>query len=135
MNRTRNASLQFKISRIYILTNLLVVVVNIVLLIGINSMSNRLDTVYQDNLHLNEFSDAIVAVQDDMTAYLNAKTTDSLENYYRSEQICRNMAADLNETVTGRSFDRMERNIRHMSEYYLAEVASTIEAKRGRNVE
>ena len=135
MNRTRNASLQFKISSINIFTNLLVVIVNIILLIGINSMSNRLDTVYQDNLHLNEFSDAIDAVQDAMTSYLNAKTSDSLENYYRSEQICRNMVTDLNETVTGRSFDRMERNIRHMSEYYLTEVASTIEAKRGRNVE
>ena len=35
MSKTRNASLQFKISSIYILTNLLVVVVNIGLLIGI----------------------------------------------------------------------------------------------------
>lgn len=135
MNRRRNVSLQFKISSIYIVTNLLVMMVNVVLLIGINSMSRRLDTVYQDNRHLNEFSDAVSAVQDDMTDYLNAKTTDSLENYYRSEQICQNMVADLNEEVTGRSFDRMERNIRHMSEYYLDEVAQTIEAKRGRNVE
>ena len=134
-NKPRNASLQFKISSIYIVTNLLVAMVNIILLIGINNMSKRLDTVYQDNLHLNAFSDALDAVQDHMTDYLNAKTSDSLENYYRSEQECRDMAADLNETVTGRAFDRMERNIRHMSEYYLGEVGRTIEAKRGRNVE
>ncbi|MCM1267237.1 MAG: histidine kinase [Bacteroidales bacterium] len=134
-NKFRDASLQSKISSIYIVTNLLVAVVNIILLIGINSMSRRLDTVYQDNLHLNAFSDAVDAVQDHMTDYLNAKTSDSLENYYRSEQQCRNLAADLNETVTGRAFDRMERNIRHMSEYYLEEVGRTIEAKRGRNVE
>lgn len=134
-NRPRNVSLQFKISSIYIVTNLLVAMVNIILLIGINNMSKRLDTVYQDNLHLNRFSDAVDAVQDHMTYYLSAKTSDSLENYYRSEQECRNMAADLNETVTGRAFDRMERNIRHMSEYYLEEVGRTIEAKRGRNVE
>lgn len=134
-NRPRNASLQFKISSIYIVTNLLVAMVNIILLIGINSMSKRLDTVYQNNLHLNAFSDAVDAVQDHMTDYLNAKTSDSLENYYQSEQQCRNLAADLNETVTGRAFDRMERNIRHMSEYYLEEVGRTIEAKRGRNVE
>lgn len=135
MSRPRGVSLQVKISSIYIVTSLLVMLVNVALLAGINSMSNRLDTVYQDNLRLNEFSDAISAVQDAMTIYLNAKTSDSLENYYRSEQVCANMATDLNEEVTGRSFDRMERNIRHMSEYYLEEVAQTIEAKRGRNVE
>ena len=105
MGKVRNFSLQFKISSIYIVTNLLVVMVNIFLIIGINSMSGRLDMVYQDNRHLNDFSDIINALQDDMTDYLNVKTSDSLENYYRSEQLCRNMAADLNEEVTGRSFD------------------------------
>lgn len=135
MNRLRDVSLQYKISSIYIVTNLLVVLVNIVLIVGINTMSGRLEMVYQDNLHLNEFSDAIDALQDNMTDYLNVKTSDSLENYYRSDQLCRNMTLELNEEVTGRSFDCMERNIRHMSEYYLEEVAQTIEAKRGRNVE
>lgn len=135
MSKFRDFSLQFKISSIYIVTNILVVMVNIFLIIGINSMSGRLDMVYQDNRHLNDFSDAVNALQDDMTAYLNVKTSDSLENYYRSEAWCREQAAELNEEVTGRSFDRMERNIRHMTERYLEEVAQTIEAKRGRNVE
>lgn len=135
MSKIRDLSLQFKISSIYIITNLLVVMVNIVLIIGINSMSGRLDMVYQDNRHLNDFSDAINAVQDNMTSYLNVKTSDSLENYYRSETFCRDMAAGLNEKVTGNTFDRMERNIRHMTDGYLAEVAQTVEAKRGRNVE
>ncbi len=135
MSKFRDFSLQFKISSIYIVTNILVVMVNIFLIIGINSMSGRLDMVYQDNRHLNDFSDAVNALQDDMTAYLNVKTSDSLENYYRSEAWCREQAAELNEEVTGRSFDRMERNIRHMTECYLEEVAQTIEAKRGRNVE
>lgn len=135
MNKIRNLSLQVKISSIYIFTNLLVVMVNIFLIIGINSMSGRLDMVYQGNRHLNDFSDAVDALQSSMTDYLNAKTSHSLENYYRSEALCRNMVADLNEEVTGRSFDRMERNIRHMSEHYLEEVAQAVEAKRGRNVE
>ena len=134
-SKLRDVSLQLKISSIYIVTNILVVMVNIFLIIGINSMSGRLDMVYQDNRHLNEFSDAVNALQDAMTDYLNVKTSDSLENYYRSEALCRNMTADLNEEVTGQSFDRMERNIRHMTERYLDEVAQTIEAKRGRNVE
>ena len=137
MNKSRlqSASLQFKISSIYIITNLLVMVVNMVLLSGINSMSNSLDMVYQGNLHLNELTEALAAVQDDMTDYLNYKTSDSLEDYYRSEQAYRAMIQELNEEITSSSFDRMERNIRHMSEEYLDAVGQTIEAKRGRNVE
>ena len=135
MDKRRSVSLQFKISSIYILTNLLVLIVNIVLLIGINNMSGRLDMVYRDNLHLNNLSDALGSVQDNMTDYLNAKTTDALEEYYRSEQNYRTMVADLNDRITGVPFDRMERNIRNMSDSYLEEVEQTIEAKRGRNVE
>lgn len=133
--RLSTISLQVKISSIYIFTNLLVMVVNVVLLLGINNISNRLDMVYQDNLHLNELSDSLTVVQDNMTDYLSSKTSDSLENYYRSEQDYRVMLEDLNEEITGISFDRMERNIKHMSEDYLEEVGQTIEAKRGRNVE
>ena len=119
MDKRRSVSLQFKISSIYILTNLLVMIVNIVLLIGINNMSGRLDMVYRDNLHLNNLSDALGSVQDNMTDYLNAKTTDALEEYYRSEQNYRTMVADLNDRITGVPFDRMERNIRNMSDSYL----------------
>ena len=135
IRKKTSASLQFKISSIYILISLFVMLVNMVLMIGINNMSNRLDAVYQDNLHLNELTDALTAVQTDMTDYLNAKTSDSLENYYRSEQNYRNMVAELNEEITSISFDRMERNIKYMSGSYLESVEQTIEAKRGRNVE
>ena len=133
--KSRSVSLQFKISSIYIVTNLLVMTVNIILLLGINSISKRLDMVYQDNLHLNALSDSLTEVQDDMTAYLSSKNSDALEEFYRSEQDYRSRMGELNEQITGISFDRMERNIRHMSEEYLDEVGQTIEAKRGRNVE
>ena len=135
MNRLRGGSLQFKISAIYIVTNLFMLCVNLALLAGINGMSSQLDTVYQDNLHLNELSEALTQTQDNMTAYLSAKTTDSLENYYRSEQAFSEMVRELDDQVTGSAFERMERNIRHMSECYLETAGQTIEAKRGRNVE
>lgn len=135
MNKLSSLSLQGKISSIYIFANLMILTVNIILIMGINSMSNEMEMVYRENLHLNELSDALTAVQDNMTAYLNVKTSDALENYYRSEQIYSQMVQELNDDVTGRTFDRMERNIKHMSEKYLTAVAQTIEAKRGRNVE
>ena len=135
MSKFRSLPLQAKISIIYIFANLLVFAVNIILLMGINSMSGEMDMVYQGNLHLNELSAALEGVQDGMTDYLNAKTSDALEEYYRSEQDYREMMQELNEDITGVNFSRMERNIRYMSENYLELVGQTIEAKRGRNVE
>lgn len=135
MNKFRSLPVQAKISMIYIFANLLVFLINIILLMGINSMSGEMEMVYQGNLHLNELSTALENVQDSMTDYLNAKTSDSLEEYYRSEQDYREMVQELNGDVTGVSFSRMERNIRYMSENYLELVGQTVEAKRGRNVE
>ena len=134
-SKKRPPSLQFKISSIYILVSLLIVAVDAVLLIGINHMSNRLDQVYQDNIALNELEASLDGVQSSMTEYLNSKTTDSLEEYYRSQQKYRDLMENLNDDITENSTDRMERNVKYMSESYLSYVDETIEAKRGRNVE
>ena len=75
----RQLSLQAKMSSIFVLANLVVFAVTVILLLGINSMSSEIDKVYQGNLRLNEVSDALMAVQDSMTDYLNSKTSDSLE--------------------------------------------------------
>lgn len=135
MNKFWDLPLRKKISSIYILANILVFFVNIFLIIGINSMSLEMDMVYQDNRTLNELSAALDRVQDSMTAYLNSKTSDSLEEYYRSDQEYSSLVQNLGDDVTDMSFDRMERNIKKMSENYLDIVRQTIEAKRGRNVE
>ena len=135
LRNLKNLSLQGKISSIYILTNILVFVVNVLLIMGINRMSNEMEMVYRDNLQLNELAQALDEVQNSMTDYLNAKTSDSLEDYYRSEQDYQNLINNLTDEVTGISYDRMKRNIKHMSEQYLEITDQTIEAKRGRNVE
>lgn len=134
-NKFRSLSLQAKISSIYVLANVFVLFANLVLLFGINSMSNELEKVYQENLTLNSLSESLNAVQDNMTEYLNSKTTESLENYYRSEQAYNMMIQELTDDVSSVTFKRMERNIRNMSEQYLEMANQTIDAKRGRNVE
>ena len=131
----RQLSLQAKMSSIFVLANLVVFAVTVILLLGINSMSSEIDKVYQGNQRLNEVSDALMAVQDSMTDYLNSKTSDSLEEFYRNEQTYSQLVQDMSDEVTGATFQRMERSIRHMSEEYLDLVSQTIEAKRGRNVE
>ena len=81
----KKLSLQEKMSCVFILANMLVFLVTLLLFTGINSMSREIDMVYEDNMHLNELSDALTSVQDSMTDYLNAKTSDSLEEFYRNE--------------------------------------------------
>lgn len=134
-DKFRDLSLQAKISSMYILANVFVLFANLILLFGINSMSNELEKVYQENLTLNSLSESLNAVQDSMTEYLNSKTTESLENYYRSEQNYYSMIQELTDDISGITFKRMERNIKNMSEQYLDMAGQTIDAKRGRNVE
>ena len=134
-DKWHSRSLQFKISSLYILANLFVFMVNMVLLIGINRMSNELEKVYQENLTLNALSESLNGVQDSMTEYLSSKTSESLENFYRNEQAYNAMIMELTDDVSSVSFERMERNIKSMSEQYLVMANQTIESTRGRNVE
>ena len=127
--------LQAKLSAIFIMAALLVFIVNVMLMIGINNMSDEMDAVYKDNLKLNELSTSLDMVQSNLTDYLNTKTTDSLEQYYMSAGNYSRLVSELNSDITDDNFELMERNIRTMSEEYLEITENAIEAKRGRNVE
>ena len=133
--KLRNLPLQVKMMGITLSVNLLVFMINIVLLFSINSMADKIDTVYRANLELNELSASIKAVQDNMTEFLNTKTSDALEDYYKSAQEFEEKVEDLDSSVSEKALDRMQRSIKNMSYIYLNEVEQTIEAKRGRNVE
>ncbi len=133
--KIRNLSLQKKMTCISLFVNLLILMVNISLLIGINEMSDRMDTVYQGNLLLSNLSGSLENVQNSMKDYLNTKTSDSLNDFYAAEGEYSSMVSELKEEVSGDTFLQMERDIKYMSENYLAEVNQAIDAKRGRNVE
>lgn len=131
----RDLSLQTKIALTLVTTSLIIFVVNLFMYMNINNMARRMDMVYQGNVKLNELESALMEVQSSMTAYLNTKTSDSMEDYYRNEQNYRILTEELNDTVSNDATAMMERNIRHMSEDYLELAAQAVEAKRGRNVE
>lgn len=135
MQKLRDIPLQGKMSLIYICANLLVLVVNIILLLGINTMIKQMDMVYQKNRELNELSNQLEAVQESMTAYLSVKTSDSLSEYFRSVEQFNQTVSELSDEISDASLENLERNIKHLSENYLEMAAQTIEAKRGRNIE
>ena len=129
MNKFLNSPLQTKIISACVLANITIFIVNLFLIVGINSMSKDMEMVYESNRSLNELSVAL-----NMTEYLSSKTSDSLENYYINAQKFKDLTDNLGDKVTDFSFNRMERNIKYMSGEYLEQVEQTIEAKRGRNV-
>ena len=133
--KLKGISLSYKMSGIFILANLFIFVVDIALLFGINRMSVEMEMAYQNNRQLNALSIALDSLQDSTTEYLKAKSTDSLSDYYISEQNYANLVEELGTRVTDIPYTRMERNIRNMSYDYMDQVSQTIEAKRGRNVE
>ena len=113
----------------------MILAVNLSILIGINTMSSRLESTYENNLFLNDMALALTDVQDSMTEYLNVKSSDALEKYYKCEQIYQGYLNDMSSDHMAASYDLMKRNIQNISSEYLEIVAQTIDAKRSRNVD
>lgn len=134
-NKFKSITLQTKLILAFISTTVIILVVNLFMYQNINLLVNQLDAIYMSNVRLNELEGALSDVQNSMTDYLNTKTSDAMEEYYRSEQDYTELIYDLNEEITGNSLQMMERTIRNMSTSYLELTNQTVEAKRGRNIE
>lgn len=119
----------------FCLTALLMFIINILLYNEINRSMRELDAIYATNVSLNELSECLEETQEEVYEYLNTKSSDSLENYYRSEQNLKDMLSMLNYKNIDSSMKMLEKNIRNMSESWLVMTEETLQAKRGRNVE
>lgn len=127
--------LQLKIVIVFIMTISIIVIINLVLYVNINNMLKQVDKIYVSNVTLNQLSEALVEVQDSMTEYLDTKSSDALDSYYRSEQEYRKIIMELNGKASNDQMLITEKNIKMLSENYLDMVSETIMAKRGRDVE
>ena len=128
-------TLQQKLTALFLLTAVIVLAVNLYIFTLINEMTGRVEEVYISNVTLNELSGDLDRVQDSMEEYLNTKSSDAMEDYYRSEQAYRERLEGLNTQATDNKMLLTEKNIRGLSESYLELAAEAIQAKRGRNVE
>ncbi|MDO4320886.1 MAG: histidine kinase [Lachnospiraceae bacterium] len=128
-------SIQAKLLMVFALTAVLMFVINILLYGEINRSMKKLDEVYATNVSLNALTECLDETHNDVLEYLNTKSSDSLENYYRNVQEYQDMLEQLNGSVVDNERKILEKNIRSMSETYLELADETIQAKRGRNVE
>lgn len=135
VTKWNNASIQIKLTISFMFTLITILVMNLFMYMNINSMMARVDEVYVSNLSLNELSEALQTLQESVRGYLDTKSSDALDTYYRADQEYRELLEGLNEQVENNPGKIMEKNIKAQSETYLEKVYETVQAKRGRNVE
>lgn len=133
--RWEDLSIRKKLLAAFAVTALIMFAINLFMYWQVNKSIKEIDEIYVSNVSLNDLSDAFARVQSGMYNYLTVKSSDSLENYYRSEQEYRNKMEELNDEILGNEMMLLEKNIRSMSESYLAVAGEAVQAKRGRNVE
>ncbi len=130
-----NASVRQKMLVAFIIPILLILAVNIYMYVSINTMIARVDEIYVVNVGLNDLADNLSIIQNSMKDYLESKSTESLNDYYRAEQDYRNGLSSLDLRNSGTEVYALSENIINQSENYLKTAGETITAKRGRNVE
>lgn len=131
----RYMTLQQKLSLFFVVTALVILAVNLYMYAVLNTMAERVEEVYVSNVSLNELAQALDYVQDSMESYLNTKSSEAMDAYYRSDQQYRQLQEQLHDQAADSEILLTEKNIRSLSETYLELAASVIQAKRGRNVE
>lgn len=134
-NRILHMSIRQKL--ILVFTLIVVIMFGVEFLVSkkVNQSVHQINEVYATNVENNELKDNLDFVQQYTYEYLNTRSSESLENFYRYEQEYQNLIAKLNDKPSEDEFAMSEKVIREMSERYLETLDKTVLAKRGRNIE
>lgn len=97
--------------------------------------NGKIEALYGSNVSLNDLQDGLDGVQNTMKEYLDQKTSESMEAYYRAQTDYLELIDKLNQVATNQENRLMEKNIHNLSQSYLDKTDEAVEAKRGRNVE
>ncbi len=68
--------------------------INFFIFSQIQNAVTRIDAVFSSNVDVNELSEALELVENTVYEYLNTKSTETLENYYRYDQNYKNLIED-----------------------------------------
>lgn len=134
-DRFQSFPLRAKLVLVFVFSTLLISMVNLYMYASINHTVETLDTVYASNTSLSTISDTLNDVHDSVLEYLTSKGSDTLEDYYRHVQDYQNYIDELNDQPSDDPQLLLEKNIRSMSEGYLALAEQAVSAKRGRDIE
>ena len=135
MRKWMYMTLQQKLMALFCLTSVVILAVNLYTYAVISRMMERVEKVYTSNANLSDLSEGLDGLQAAMSDYLSTKSSDAMEEYYRSEQVFRELLDTLNREATDNEILLTEKNICGLSMSYLDLTNEIIQAKRGRNVE
>lgn len=130
-----DASVRLKMLTAFFIPIVLIIVMNVYMYIGINTMIEKVDEIYVSNVSLNELSEELTLLQNSTREFLESKSTSALNEYYKADQAYRNRLESIREQGSDTSMTAMRDNIYNQSQYYLQVVSDSVVAKRGRNVE
>ena len=109
-----NYTLRMKMVMAFFLTSFIIFIVNVFMYVNINTMVKELDKVYESNVELNDLNEALTNVQTSLTKYLNTKSSDSMEEYFRCEQEFTELVNNLNGKIYDESSMILEKNIKSL---------------------
>lgn len=92
-----NNSIQTRLSGVMLMVLVFALGINFFIFSQIQNAVTRIDAVFSSNVDVNELSEALELVENTVYEYLNTKSTETLENYYRYDQNYKNLIEDLND--------------------------------------
>lgn len=134
-NSFLDLSIRTKLTSIFFIIAMNILIVDIFVYLKVNSSIYEIDQVYSSNVDTNEISDNLDELQGYIYEYLTTRSSDALENYYRSREKYSSSIEKLNQVVTDNEVLNLERNIHNMSLNYLKKADLTIQEKRGGNIQ
>lgn len=135
MKKERQKSIRVKLVEIFLIVSVTVFVIVIFIYYNLNRTIGEIDTVYNSNIQFNDLSANVNNIQDSLYQYLNTKSSDSLEDYYRYTQDYQGLLEGLNQDTVSGSQELAEKNIYNLSQTYLDLTDNAVEKKRGRDAQ
>lgn len=134
MKNKKANSIWKKLTQVFLVVLIVVFLINAFIYYNLNNTISQVDNVYSSNIQLNDLSENLQSIQDQLYEYLSTQSSDVLESYYSYEQDYRNKMRELNQKVVSDNYLLMEKNIYYLSQTYLEYTNEAINAKRGRDV-
>ncbi len=128
-------SVQNQLILVFILTGIIIFLVNLYLFINIDSVISRINRIYDSNVAVNDLTDTLEDLQNSLKGYLDTRSTDSIEEYYRQETAFQELLQVLEESDMPGDTVIIVENIRNLSRNYLETSDTAVNARRGNIVE
>ena len=133
MEESHSKSIRVKLVEIFVMVSITVFVIVIFIYYNLNRTIREMDTVYNSNIQFNDLSANVSDIQNSLYQYLNTKSSDALEDYYRYSQDYQELLDVLNQEVSSDPAKLAEKNIYYLSQTYLEMTDEAVERKRGRD--